>query len=178
MPLIQGGTGPSARNALAKKLGDSDLPPDVVVLCWNGKDGHFDATLFGGTTGKTHAATDAKVKHLYTFAAGDPTTLAKWTKAELGAAHELFVKLKEHLQRGESVVVTCVAGQNRSCMFAHALDERFAQPKCQALREVAKRLGDREAVLALAPLGPERAKRGREEDAPGAAITPVRHTGN
>tara|TARA_Y100000389_G_scaffold53988_3_gene49808 strand:+ start:2177 stop:2713 length:537 start_codon:yes stop_codon:yes gene_type:complete len=178
MPLIQGGTGPSARNALARRLGDSDLPPDVVVLCRNGKEGHFDATMFGGKTGRTHAEIDAKVKYLYTFDAGDPTTLAKWTKAELGAAHELFVKLKEHLQQGDSVVVTCVAGQNRSCMFTHALDERFAQPKCEALRKVAKRLGDREAVLALAPLGPERAKRGREEDAPGAAITPGSHAGN
>ena len=163
MPLIQGGVGPSVRNGLAKKLGASDLPPDVVVLCRNAKQKQFDATMFGGNEGTTHAELDAKVKYLYTFDAGDPTALEKWTKAELGAAHELYTKLKEHLQLGHCVVVTCVAGQNRSCMFAHALDESFAQPKCEALQKVAKVLGDREAVLALAPIGPERAKRGREE---------------
>lgn len=162
MPLIQGAILGPGRNTLMKKMGAADLPVDTLLLCAVHSKDNFDASVVWGGQGATHAELNVPdVKHLYTFNALDPTMHTKWSKVELASANAIFLKLKEHLENGETVVVTCSQGENRSAMFAHALDPAFDKPKCDSLQKAAAVLGDLEALLALSPLGPDRAKRSR-----------------
>lgn len=162
MPLIQGAILGPGRSTLMKKMGAADLPVDTLLLCAVHNKDNFDASVVWGEQGATHEELNVPdVKHLYTFNALDPTMLTKWSKVELASANAIFLKLKEHLANGETVVVTCSHGENRSAMFAHALDPTFDKPKCESLQKAAAVLGDLDALLALSPLGPDRAKRSR-----------------
>lgn len=162
MPLIQGAILGPGRSTLMKKMGTADLPVDTLLLCAVHNKDNFDASVVWGEQGATHEELNVPdVKHLYTFNALDPTMLTKWSKVELASANAIFLKLKEHLANGETVVVTCSHGENRSAMFAHALDPTFDKPKCESLQKAAAVLGDLDALLALSPLGPDRAKRSR-----------------
>ena len=162
MPLIQGPILGPGRNTLQEKMGGADLAVDALLLCAVHSKDNFDASIVWGGQGATHEELNVPdLKHLYTFNALDPTMRNKWTKVELASANAIFLKLKEHLANGETVVVTCSHGQNRSAMFAHALDPTFDKPKCESLQRAAAVLGDLDALLALSPLGPDRAKRSR-----------------
>jgi len=169
MPLIQGAILGPGRNTLMQKMGGADLAVDTLLLCAVHSKDHFDASVVWGGQGATHEELNVPdVKHLYTFNALDPTMRTKWTKVELASANAIFLKLKEHLANGETVVVTCSQGENRSAMFAHALDPTFDPPKCESLQKAAAVLGDLDALLALSPLGPDRAKRSRTKAEAGA----------
>ena len=158
--LIQGGVGETAKKELIEKIGDQDFASGVILLCPN-KHGVYDARIFGGVCSDDPSLLNAQVKCTYTLNLGDPTMREPWNVTQLDLFYQAIEALKVHLDKGETVVVTCVAGQNRSRAIAHALDSEMPLPECTALVEAAKAMNDPNR-LRLAPLYPKRARRARE----------------
>lgn len=158
--LVVGGTGSRAYPRLAERLRALEQPPDVFLVCPNGEGGYYDATCVGGYRSLDVTRLDAKVKKTLSFHKADPTPGNPWDAETLETVYALCDELKADIEAGKVVLVTCVGGNNRSRMFANAIDPRQQPPDCLTMRKVceAYRAGP-EHRPDLAPLEPTRSKR-------------------
>jgi len=155
--LIQGGVSKTARRALMRTISSQDRAPDNFVVCPD-QSGEYDATILGGIRSKDPSQLGAQVKRTWPFPLGDPTRNHPWTVEDLEKLYAIVAALQERLDLGETVLVTCVAGKNRSRAICHALDPTMPEPMCEALTKAAKAVNDVDR-LSLAPLFPARSSR-------------------
>ena len=134
--IVVGGTGPKAYPALVKQLRALEQPPDVFLVCPSGEGGYYDATCVGGNRSLDVTQLDAKVKKTLSFHKADPTFGKAWDETTINTVYALCDELKADLDAGKVLLITCVGGNNRSRMFAHAIDATQKPPDCVTMRKV------------------------------------------
>ena len=155
--LLQGGVSKLARRALMRDISNQNCAPDNFLVCPN-ESGEYDASVLGGIRSRDPSKLGAQVKRLWTFPLSDPTRNHPWSVEDLEKFYAIIAALQKRIDLGETVVVTCVAGKNRSRAICHALDPTMPEPMCKALTKAAKAVNDVDR-LSLAPLFPERSSR-------------------
>jgi len=159
--LIQGGVKRGTpRTALAQelKLLQYNLhDPNMQVHLFCDRSGVWDATLFGSeeTSDKeVFAKTNIKPVELK-----DPTFDACWEVEDLCTFYGVVDEVRDGLSRGQSVVVACHLGANRSAAVrCAARPDEANPPQCPAMVAAAKgylRGHDK----TIAPLRPTRSRR-------------------
>jgi hypothetical protein len=163
--ITVGGTGSDAIVALREALKNFELLPDVFLVCPKGEEGYYDATCVGGARSldPEEAVRDVPLKKKLVFTRGDPTpeSIKKWDEATLATIYALCDELKQHLEAGDHLLITCVGGNNRSRMFAYAIDPSQPPPDCEVLRRIAENYHQGANRANLAPLQMKKALRSR-----------------
>jgi hypothetical protein len=163
--ITVGGTGTGGIEALRESIKNFDQLPDVFLTCPKGEMGYYDATCVGGARSldPEEAVRDVPLKKKLVFTKGDPTpdSIKEWDETTLATIYALCDELKEHLEQGHHLLITCVGGNNRSRMFAHAIDPSQPAPECEVLRRIAENYHKGANRANLVPLQMKRALRSR-----------------
>ena len=164
--ITVGGTGSGTPIAtLRETLKNLERLPDVFLVCPKGEEGYYDATCLGGARScvAEEAIRNVPLKKKYIFSRGDPgqETIHLWDETTLATIYALCDELKTHLEAGDHLLLTCVGGNNRSRMFAHAIDPSQPPPECEVLRRIAENYHKGPDRPNLAPLQMTRALRSR-----------------
>jgi len=163
--ITVGGTGTEAIVALREALKKLERLPDVFLVCPKGEEGYYDATCVGGARSRNpeEAVRGVPLKKILVFTRGDPTpdTIKEWDETILATIYALCDELKAHLEAGDHLLLTCVGGNNRSRMFAYAIDPSQPPPECEVLRRIAENYHQGPNRAKLAPLQMNRTLRSR-----------------
>lgn len=150
--LIQGGVGRAAKKDLMTKLAALDVPVSVAVLFCD-RNGIFDGRPLSGKRSADPEKLDIPAKFVYVMSHLDPSSTNKWDRPAVQSYYKTTDAVQKHLDNGETVVVACVQGQNRSLAMCHALlPAQHKEPNNAALKRIAEEYHS-PTRLDLAPIG-------------------------